>query len=109
MKNMLPYVSLYEYVYRQTEHAIVDADQKHAIYEEYKNIVTSSHLSDQVFIEVMNNFFYDIGLLSTSIKALKVPDKQVGIKVRATKDALVVTEVLDDIRFVVGDEITQLS
>ncbi len=109
MKNMLPYVSLYEYVYRQTEHAIVDADQKHAIYEEYKNIVTSSHLSDQVFIEVMNNFFYDIGLLSTSIKALKIPDKQVGIKVRATKDALVVTKVLDDIRFVVGDEITQLS
>lgn len=109
MKNMLPYVSLYEYVYRQTEHAIVDADQKQAIYEEYKNIVTSSHLTDQVFIEVMNNFFYDIGLLSTSIKALKVPDKQVGIKVRATKDALVVTEVLDDIRFVVGDEITKLS
>ncbi|GGH99474.1 hypothetical protein [Mammaliicoccus vitulinus] len=106
---MLPYVSLYEYVHKQIEHAIDNVDEQYRIYNEYKNIFTSPQLTDQVFIEVMNNYFYEVGLLNTNIKSLKEPAQQVGIKVRATKDALVVTEVLDDIRFVVGDEIVALS
>lgn len=106
---MLPYVSLYEYMHKQVEHAIQNIDEKYNIYDEYKNIVTSPQLTDQVFIEVMNNYFFDIGLFNTKIKSLKEPEKQVGIKVRATKDSLVVTEVINDIRFVLGDEIVTLS
>ena len=44
----------------------------------------------------------------SSLTALKEQKQQVGFKVRATKDALIVTEVTDDLRFVVGDEITAL-
>nr|WP_263313543.1 hypothetical protein [Mammaliicoccus sp. Marseille-Q6498] len=106
---MLPYVSVYEYIHKQVEHAIDSVDSKLDIYNEYKNIVTSPQLTDSVFIEVINNYFYDVGLVNAKLKSLKVPERQVGIKVRATKDSLVVTEVLDDIRFVVGDEIVSLS
>ncbi|MGO1759537.1 MAG: hypothetical protein ACTHY0_07460, partial [Mammaliicoccus vitulinus] len=102
---MLPYVSLYEYVHKQIEHAIDNVDEQYRIYNEYKNIFTSPQLTDQVFIEVMNNYFYEVGLLNTNIKSLKEPAQQVGIKVRSTKYALFVTEVLDYISFVVGDEI----
>lgn len=106
---MLPYVALYEYIHKQVEHVMNQDESKQTIYDEYKNIVLSPQLTDKVFVEVMNNYFYDMGFINVSLKALKEEEKQVGFRVRATKNSLVVTEVIDDIRFVVGDEIKKLS
>lgn len=82
---MLPYVSLYEYMHKQVEHAIQNIDEKYNTYDEYKNIVTSPQLTDQVFIEVMNNYFFDIGLFNTKIKSLKEPEKKLALKLEQLK------------------------
>lgn len=106
---MLTYLSIFEYVHNQVDKNITNSVQKNDLYNEYKNIVTSPKMTDYIFIEVINNYFFDVGLNNASLSNLKEPVKYVGIKVRATKDALIVTEVIDDIRFVVGDEIVTLS
>jgi len=106
---MLPYVSIFEYIHKQVEHNINTQESILEVYKEYKNIVNSPQLTDKVFIEVINNYFYDANIKYSSLTALKEQKQQVGFKVRATKDALIVTEVTDDLRFVVGDEITALS
>lgn len=106
---MLPYVSIFEYIHKQVEHNINTQESILEVYKEYKNIVNSPHLTDKVFIEVINNYFYDANIKYSSLTALKEQKQQVGFKVRATKDALIVIEVTDDLRFVVGDEITALS
>lgn len=106
---MLPYVSIFEYIHKQVEHNINTQESIVEVYKEYKNIVNSPQLTDKVFIEVINNYFYDANIKYSNLMALKEQKQQVGFKVRATKNALIVTEVTDDLRFVVGDEITSLS
>lgn len=106
---MLPYIALFEYIHKQIEHVIEKNIINNDVYEEYKNIVRSPQLADQVFMEIMNNYFYEVGLKNAKLIRLKEPEQYIGVKVRATKDTLIVTEVIDDIRFVVGDEILRLS
>src|SRR5699024_10204777 len=106
---MLLYVSICEYINKEVEHNINIQKSIIEEFKEYENIVNSPQLTDKVFIEVINNYFYDANIKHSSLTALKEQKQQVGFKVRATKDALIVTEVTDDLRFVVGDEITALS
>lgn len=106
---MLPYVSIFEYIHKQVEHNINTRESIVEVYKEYKNIVNSPQLTDKVFIEVINNYFYDANIKYSNLIALKEQKQQVGFKVRATKNSLIVTEVTDDLRFVVGDEITSIS
>lgn len=68
---MLPYIALFEYIHKQIENVIEKNITNNDVYDEYKNIVHTPQLADQVFMEIMNNYFYEVGLKNAKLTRLK--------------------------------------